>query len=56
MTDEDARKAQNAIRSIKAALTEGTLSGIETTAAIDGWLQLIKPELERRRSQLRGRR
>ena len=59
MTDDQARKAQQAMRRIQTALTEGTLSQIETTAEIDGWLHLVRPAIERRRQQLaskRGRR
>jgi hypothetical protein len=55
MTDEDARRAQDAIRSIRAAPSERWLSDIEAAAAKGGYLQHVKPELERRRLQL-GRR
>lgn len=59
MTDDQARRAQQAMHRIRSALTEATLSEIETTAAIDGWLHMVKPEIETRRQQLaskRGRR
>ena len=56
MTDEQSRKAQQAMHRIRTALSEGTLSQIETTAEIDGWLHMVKPEIERRRMQLAGKR
>ena len=56
MTDDQARRAQQAMRLIQTALTEGTLSQIETTAVIDGWLHLVKPAIETRRQQLAGKR
>jgi hypothetical protein len=55
MTDDQERKAQNAIRSIRAAPSERWLSDIEAAAAEGGYLQHVKPEIERRRLQL-GRR
>ena len=57
MTDDQARAAQQAVRSIRAAASEASLTHIETTAAIDGWLSLVREEIEKRRGQLkRGRR
>lgn len=57
MTDEHARAAQRALRTIRTALSEATLTHVETTAAIDGWLPLVAAEIAKRREQLkRGRR
>jgi hypothetical protein len=57
MTDAQARAAQQALRTIRQAHHEATLSGIETTAAIDGWLHLVKHEIEAQRAKMkRGRR